>query len=112
MSESQQGAKRQEPGGAGEPIALRARDGWSALQPNPSINFNARTGRPTEDEQLLISPTAKRQRLGDQAADFTMTDPWRVLRIQGEFVAGFDALAHVSPAVTFFGSARVGEDAP
>ncbi|MGE3267290.1 MAG: TIGR00730 family Rossman fold protein [Chloroflexota bacterium] len=42
----------------------------------------------------------------ERATDFTHTDPWRVLRIQGEFVAGFDALADVGPAVTIFGSAR------
>ncbi|GAB10622.1 hypothetical protein GOARA_061_00610 [Gordonia araii NBRC 100433] len=33
-------------------------------------------------------------------------DSWRVLRIQSEFVAGFDALLHVEDAVTVFGSAR------
>lgn len=102
----------QEPGVPGEPISLRARNGGEGLQPNPSINLAARTGRPTEDEQLFASPTTKRQYLGDQAVDFTTTDPWRVLRIQGEFVAGFDALAHVSPAVTVFGSARVSADDP
>src|SRR5919108_5423204 len=39
--------------------------------------------------------------------EFLESDPWRVLRIQAEFVEGFDALAAVGPAVTFFGSARV-----
>ncbi len=34
-------------------------------------------------------------------------DSWRVLRIQSEFVAGFDALSGVAEAVTVFGSARV-----
>jgi uncharacterized protein (TIGR00730 family) len=38
--------------------------------------------------------------------EFLDSDPWRVLRIQAEFVEGFDALAAVGPAVTFFGSAR------
>lgn len=33
-------------------------------------------------------------------------DPWRVLRILGEFVEGFDALASLGPAVSIFGSAR------
>lgn len=33
-------------------------------------------------------------------------DPWRVLRIQSEFVDGFDALADLGPAVSVFGSAR------
>src|SRR3954471_9798493 len=31
----------------------------------------------------------------------------RVLRIQSEFIEGFDALAGIGPAVTIFGSARV-----
>ena len=34
------------------------------------------------------------------------TDPWRVLRIQAEFVEGFGALAELGPAVSVFGSAR------
>ena len=45
------------------------------------------------------------------APAFTATDPWRVLRIQGEFVRGFDALADIGPAVTMFGSARTPPDA-
>ncbi|HSV86992.1 MAG TPA: TIGR00730 family Rossman fold protein [Levilinea sp.] len=43
---------------------------------------------------------------------FTGTDPWRVLRIQGEFVEGFDTLAELGPAVSIFGSARTAVDAP
>src|SRR5690348_14588980 len=39
--------------------------------------------------------------------DYTLTDPWRVFRIMSEFVEGFDALAHIPPSVTIFGSARV-----
>ena len=78
--------------------------------PNPSLNLAARTGRPTEDEQLLVSPAQKPP--SERAADFTHTDPWRVLRIQGEFVAGFDALADVGPAVTIFGSARTPRSDP
>jgi len=38
--------------------------------------------------------------------DFTSTDPWRILRIQGEFVEGFDALSKIGPAVAIFGSSR------
>lgn len=40
------------------------------------------------------------------AGQFIHTDPWRVLRIQSEFVEGFGALADVGPAVSVFGSAR------
>jgi uncharacterized protein (TIGR00730 family) len=54
--------------------------------------------RPTEDRALLERA---------QLPEFLESDPWRVLRIQAEFVEGFDAMAAVGPAVTFFGSARV-----
>src|SRR5919106_657970 len=56
--------------------------------------------RATEDQKLLRS----RQ----PSADFVETDTWRTLRIMGEFVEGFDALANVGPAVSIFGSARIG----
>ncbi|WP_293820470.1 TIGR00730 family Rossman fold protein [uncultured Corynebacterium sp.] len=48
------------------------------------------------------------QRLLESGADheWQHADPWRVLRIQGEFVAGFDALSRLPKAVTVFGSAR------
>ncbi|NPB06191.1 MAG: TIGR00730 family Rossman fold protein [Aquificae bacterium] len=39
-------------------------------------------------------------------------DTWRVFKIMSEFVQGFDELARVGPAVTFFGSARFKEDDP
>ena len=39
-------------------------------------------------------------------------DPWRVMRIQSEFVTGFGALAEVGPAVSVFGSARTHPDDP
>jgi uncharacterized protein (TIGR00730 family) len=80
-------------------------------QSNPTLNLAARTGRLTEDEQLLISPT-QRADLGQRSDAFTHTDPWRVLRIQGEFVAGFDALADVGPAISIFGSARTSRRDP
>jgi uncharacterized protein (TIGR00730 family) len=54
----------------------------------------------TEDERLLASPTPSVR------APFTSTDPWRVLRIMGEFVEGFDTLSDIRDAVTIFGSAR------
>ncbi|MEU1952890.1 TIGR00730 family Rossman fold protein [Nocardia rhamnosiphila] len=48
------------------------------------------------------------QHLLDQRSDsdWVHTDPWRVLRIQAEFVEGFGALAEVPRAVSVFGSAR------
>src|SRR3954468_9713210 len=69
--------------------------------------------RPTEDEELLNRsvPTLPRAKAPELAA-FTHTDPWRVLRIQGEFVHGINALAEVGAAVAVFGSARFGSDNP
>jgi len=42
-----------------------------------------------------------------QTADFLQQDTWRVFRIMGEFVNGFEHLCRVRPAVTLFGSARL-----
>jgi len=54
------------------------------------------------------------QRLLDRYEDsqWLHTDPWRVLRIQGEFVEGFGALAEMPKAVTIFGSARTDVNSP
>ncbi|MGH7461022.1 MAG: TIGR00730 family Rossman fold protein [Longimicrobiales bacterium] len=61
----------------------------------------------TEDEKLLASrPTEV-----TVAADTTL-DAWRVFRIMGEFVEGFDTLAPVGPAVSVFGSARTSRTDP
>ncbi len=62
---------------------------------------------PTEDEQLLASPPPQ-----TPAQLFLKSDSWRVLRIMGEFVWGFDNLADVSDGVTIFGSARTRPDDP
>lgn len=93
-------------------------------------SLRTKGGAITEDERLfsrptlpLISPTepvTREQATRDNQAferalnfDFTITDPWRVLRIMSEFVNGFDALAHIPASVAIFGSARakVGEPA-
>jgi uncharacterized protein (TIGR00730 family) len=57
----------------------------------------------TQDEQLLESP---------RPDEFTHTDPWRVFRIMGEFVEGFDELATLSRGIAIFGSARTMPDDP
>ena len=59
----------------------------------------------TEDAKLLAQPDRRQ-------VDFTQTDPWRVLRIMGEFIEGFDILSKVEKGVAFFGSARTGPDDP
>ncbi len=62
----------------------------------------------------MAEATTTDQRLLDSRGptDWVHTDPWRVLRIQAEFVEGFGALAEVPKAVTVFGSARTGRDHP
>lgn len=80
----------------------------AAPVPNPTLDRAARLGRPTEDRRLFARNEVERAR----AAAFTDSDPWRVLRIMGEFVEGFDALAEIGPAIAVFGSARVGEADP
>jgi hypothetical protein len=47
-----------------------------------------------------------------ESADWLHSDPWRVLRIQSEFVEGFGALAELGPAISVFGSARTREGTP
>lgn len=61
--------------------------------------MNKRYPRKNEDRELLKAS-------GKEKSGFTHTDPWRVLRIQSEFVEGFDALAGVGPCIAFFGSVR------
>src|SRR5213080_2286414 len=55
-----------------------------------------------------IPMTTTDQRLLDRRgpSDWVHTDPWRVLRIQAEFVEGFGLLAELGMAVSVFGSAR------
>jgi uncharacterized protein (TIGR00730 family) len=57
----------------------------------------------TQDEQLLETP---------RYDEFTHTDTWRVFRIMGEFVEGFDELATITRGVSIFGSARTQPDNP
>ncbi len=56
-----------------------------------------------------IPDTTTDQRLLDRRgpADWVHTDPWRVMRIQSEFVEGFGLLSEVGQSVSVFGSARV-----
>ncbi|GAA4033132.1 TIGR00730 family Rossman fold protein [Allokutzneria multivorans] len=61
-----------------------------------------------------VEATTTDQRLLDSRgpSDWVHTDPWRVMRIQAEFVEGFGALAELPRAVTVFGSARTREGHP
>lgn len=76
-------------------------------QPNRQQRKRSHQRRENEDRQLLRWTEEDRE----AAAAFTHADQWRVLRILGEFVEGFDALAELGPAITIFGSARTKDDA-
>jgi hypothetical protein len=73
----------------------------------------------------LTGPILKRRRQAEEssttdqhlldsrgASDWVHTDPWRVMRIQAEFIEGFGALAELGPAISVFGSARTQPDHP
>ena len=71
---------------------------WAEPFPNPNNNH-----RETEDERLLES-VEELETIG--------RDAWRIFRIMGEFVEGFEEMTKVGRAVSIFGSARVKEDHP
>ena len=56
---------------------------------------------PVVMRRSMVDGTTTDQRLLDSrgASDWVHTDPWRVLRIQAEFVEGFGALAELGPAI-------------
>ncbi len=58
----------------------------------------------TDDEVLLRSPELE--------DEYKTSDSWRVFRIMGEFVTGFDHLATITRGVSIFGSARTHEGDP
>src|SRR5213592_4427937 len=60
--------------------------------------------RLTDDEVLLRSPAPE--------DEYKTSDSWRVFRIMGEFVGGFDSLGTVTKGVSIFGSARTKERDP
>ncbi len=69
----------------------------------PVIQRRGQVDGSTTDQRLLDTRGA---------SDWVHTDPWRVLRIQAEFVEGFGALAELGPAIAVFGSARTPPDDP
>lgn len=70
------------------------------MSERPLIHSNLPVG-PTEDEVLLGKAPAS-----ERVDDIRKGDPWRVLRIMGEFVEGFERLGDIANGVTFIGSAR------
>ena len=82
-----------------------------------STESTAHTPQTAEVEQATLPPGSKS---ADEALlqreferpEFLDTDPWRILRIMGEYVSGFGTLAGLPPGVSIFGSARTSADDP
>ncbi|HUR13026.1 MAG TPA: TIGR00730 family Rossman fold protein [Mycobacteriales bacterium] len=86
-------------------------------QESVEANAEAQGSSPVPEERregpvlrrgLQIRTSTTDQRLLDSkgSSEWLHTDPWRVMRIQSEFVEGFGMLAELGPAITVFGSAR------
>jgi uncharacterized protein (TIGR00730 family) len=76
---------------------------FAERQRGPVILRRAQVQQGTTDQRLLDSRGP---------SDWVHTDPWRVLRIQSEFVEGFGLLAELPQAVSVFGSARTPRNDP
>jgi uncharacterized protein (TIGR00730 family) len=63
-------------------------------------------------EQIQESTTDQRLLDSGGRGEWVHTDPWRVMRIQAEFVEGFGSLAELGSAISVFGSARTPVDHP
>jgi uncharacterized protein (TIGR00730 family) len=59
-----------------------------------------------------VSTTDQRLLESRGGADWVHADPWRVMRIQSEFIEGFGSLAGLGAAISVFGSARTPADDP
>ncbi len=90
-------------------------------EPTPVPRRRSTDNRPAERQKgpvrlrrSQVPSSTTDQRLLDSrgATDWVHTDPWRVLRIQSEFVEGFGTLAELGPAISVFGSARTASDHP
>ncbi len=82
-------------------------------EPQFRVPIERQKGRVTLRRGQVEAGTTDQHLLDERGpSDWVHTDPWRVLRIQAEFVEGFGALAELGPAVSVFGSARTATDAP
>src|SRR6476469_4851507 len=91
------------------PAGKPAREARSTPAPNGirhkgPLELRRKAAKVTMSDQTLLDTKGPGQ--------FVHTDPWRVLRIQSEFVEGFGALADLGPAVSVFGSARTVPGSP
>jgi predicted Rossmann-fold nucleotide-binding protein len=89
-------------------------DPWLEDPTEPPFTAVTKHKGPVLLRRSQVQPSTTDQRLLDtlDAGEWVHTDPWRVLRIQAEFVEGFGALANIGPAVSIFGSARTAPSDP
>lgn len=107
--------------GAAPPGGARENEsGWNMDTDNesPVFRYEDAATTPPFDETYRRGPVIMRGRMvpkdttygnllaPEASTDWLHMDPWRVMRIQAEFVDGFGALAELGPAVAVFGSAR------
>ena len=87
-----------------------SRNGPPANSPGPREKQRG----PITLRRRQVQTTTTDQRLLDirGSSDWVHTDPWRVLRIQSEFVEGFGLLSELPDAVSVFGSSRTRADDP
>jgi len=61
----------------------------------------------TENEEMIKSAFEQRS-----WTEIKTEDSWRILRIMGEFIEGFEKMTRLGPCVSIFGSARTPEGHP
>ncbi len=93
---------RMDEGRAGDKSVRKGSGTSSGADLRPGALSSERAAR-TEDERLFQAPSPLRPR------DYMLGEPWRVMRIMGEFVVGFEGLSDVTRAVSMFGSNRLSE---
>ncbi|MDX6243896.1 MAG: hypothetical protein QOE76_1619 [Frankiales bacterium] len=95
-------------------VEQRATDDMADQESTGSGGSPERQIGPNTLRRGQINASTTDQRLLDHrgTSDWVHTDPWRVLRIQSEFVEGFGTLAELPKAVCVFGSARTKPDDP
>ena len=106
--------------GAQEWLRTRTEEGhlWAGRTPPSQVSPARESGATRHVDDAIrsyIGPVTEDQKLLQTRADgpdFTRTDPWRVMRIMGEFIEGFDNLASVRKGVSIFGSARTHPEDP
>jgi uncharacterized protein (TIGR00730 family) len=98
---------------APEPAPDQGAEPGAKPAPDPERPHQKSRG-PIVMRRRQVQDSTTDQRLLDSRgpSEWVHTDPWRVLRIQSEFVEGFGMLAELGPAISVFGSARTRRDHP